>query len=89
MSNLYFVSPILLQVVKEAETTAEAMAVCPFDTVVYTLAPLIRTSPYPTDLGAIKMLTKLIEANPEQITDDHLKQIMPGILKVRRTCSNK
>ncbi|XP_076259091.1 CLIP-associating protein isoform X6 [Rhynchophorus ferrugineus] len=69
------------EVVKEAETTAAAMAVCPFDTVVYTLAPLIRTSPYPEDLGAIKMLTKLIEANPNQITDEHLQQIMPGILK--------
>ncbi|XP_030763283.1 CLIP-associating protein 1-A isoform X3 [Sitophilus oryzae] len=69
------------EVVKEAETTAAAMAVCPFDTVVYTLAPLIRTSPYPEDLGAIKMLTKLIEANPQQITDDHLLQVMPGILK--------
>ncbi|CAH1123842.1 unnamed protein product [Ceutorhynchus assimilis] len=69
------------EVVKEAETTAAAMAVCPFDTVAYTLAPLIRTSPYPEDLGAIKMLTKLVEANPDQITDDHLRQIMPGILK--------
>ncbi|XP_048523501.1 CLIP-associating protein 1-A isoform X3 [Dendroctonus ponderosae] len=71
------------EVIKEAETTAAAMARCvsPFDTVVYTLAPLIRTSPYPEDLGALKMLTKLVEANPEQITDQHLKEIMPGILK--------
>ncbi|XP_060519972.1 CLIP-associating protein isoform X2 [Cylas formicarius] len=69
------------EVVKEAEATASAMAVCPFDTVVNILAPLIRTSPYPQDLGAIKMLTKLVEANPHQITDEHLHQIMPGILK--------
>lgn len=76
--------------IKEAETTAAAMARCvsPFDTVVYTLAPLIRTSPYPEDLGALKMLTKLVEANPQQITDQHLKEIMPGILKVLRLLQN-
>ncbi|ENN80032.1 hypothetical protein YQE_03509, partial [Dendroctonus ponderosae] len=79
------------EVIKEAETTAAAMARCvsPFDTVVYTLAPLIRTSPYPEDLGALKMLTKLVEANPEQITDQHLKEIMPGILKVSRVHINR
>ncbi|KAG5871175.1 hypothetical protein JTB14_007902 [Gonioctena quinquepunctata] len=69
------------EVMKEAEATAAAMIVCPFETVVSTLAPLIRTSPYPALLGAIKMLTKLIEANPAQITDDHLGKIMPGLIK--------
>ncbi|XP_074035924.1 CLIP-associating protein isoform X2 [Leptinotarsa decemlineata] len=69
------------EVMKEAEATAAAMIVCPFETVVSTLAPLIRTSPYPGLLGAIKMLTKLIEANPAEVTDDHLGKIMPGLIK--------
>lgn len=28
------------------------------------------------------MLTKMIEANPKDVTDEHLKQIMPGLIKV-------
>ncbi|XP_050313911.1 CLIP-associating protein 1-A isoform X2 [Anthonomus grandis grandis] len=69
------------EVIREAEATAASMVVCPFDTIVSTLGPLIRTSPYPEDLGAIKMLTKLVEANPDEITDKHLEHIMPGIIK--------
>ncbi|CAG9813465.1 unnamed protein product [Phaedon cochleariae] len=68
------------EVMKEAEATAAAMVVCPFETVVATLAPFIRTSPYPALLGAIKMLTKLIEANPNEVTDDHLTKIMTGLV---------
>jgi hypothetical protein len=73
-----------VQVVKMAESTAAAMSVCPFNTIVTTLAPLIQTSPYPPVLGAIKMLTKLIETNPDDVTDEHLSMIMPGLIKVRR-----
>ncbi|XP_063908191.1 CLIP-associating protein isoform X3 [Zophobas morio] len=69
------------EVVKMAEATAAAMSVCPFHTIVTTLAPLIQTSPYPPVLGAIKMLTKLIETNPTDVTDEHLSMIMPGLIK--------
>ncbi|KAL1513059.1 hypothetical protein ABEB36_002537 [Hypothenemus hampei] len=71
------------EVVRAAEATAAAMAKCAsiVDSFIFTLAPLIQTSPFPQNLGGIKMLTKLIEASPEQITKDHLKQIMPGILR--------
>lgn len=72
----------LLQVVKEAEATAAAMGVCPFNTIISILAPLIRTNPYPFVLGAIKMLTKMIETNPSEVTDEHLAQIMPGLIVV-------
>lgn len=65
-----------------AEQTAAAMSVCPFNSIVITLGPLIQTSPYPPLLGAIKMLTKLIETNPIEVTDDHLALIMPGLIKV-------
>nr|CAH7724241.1 unnamed protein product [Callosobruchus chinensis] len=70
-----------VMVVKEAEETASAMSVGPFATLVEILAPQIRTFSYPQLLGAIKMLTKLIECNPKEVTDEHLKQIMPGLIK--------
>ncbi|CAH1111377.1 unnamed protein product [Psylliodes chrysocephalus] len=69
------------EVVKEAELTAAAMTVCPFEAIVATVAPMISTSPYPALLGAIKMLTKLIEAHPDKITEEHLIKIMPGLIK--------
>ncbi|XP_015837159.1 CLIP-associating protein isoform X2 [Tribolium castaneum] len=69
------------EVLKAAEQTAAAMVVCPFNTTVMTLASWIQTSEYPPILGAIKMLTKLIEANAEDVTDEHLGQIMPGLIK--------
>ncbi|KAK9875379.1 hypothetical protein WA026_007774 [Henosepilachna vigintioctopunctata] len=69
------------EVIKMAETTAAAMSVCPFSTIVSTLAPIILTSPYPSLLGAIKMLTKLVEANPHEVKDEYLQQIMPGLIK--------
>ncbi|XP_045460920.1 CLIP-associating protein isoform X3 [Harmonia axyridis] len=69
------------EVVKMAEITAAAMSVCPFNVVVSTLAPIILTSPYPSVLGAIKMLTKLVESNPHELKDEYLEQIMPGLIK--------
>lgn len=73
--------------IKEAEATAAVMvncSACSADTIICTLAPLVQTSPYPENLGAIKMLTKIVEASPQKITDEHLKQIMVGVLKVRK-----
>lgn len=58
------------------------MCVFPFNTVVNVLIPFIQTSPYPMIHGAIKMLTKLVEIHPEEVTDDHLLNIMPGLVKV-------
>lgn len=73
------------KVIKEAETTAAAMNVFPFDKAVDTLAPLIRTSQYHL-MGAIKMLMKLVEAHPKEVTEDHLNAIMPGLIKVVSFC---
>lgn len=66
-----------------AETTAASMSVFPFNTVVNVLSPLIQTSTYPTILGAIKMLTKLIEMQPTEVIEDHLLNIVPGLIQVR------
>lgn len=59
------------------------MRLFPFNTAVETLAPLIRTSQYPYLLGAIKMLTALIDAHSQEVGQEHLQQIMPGLIKVR------
>lgn len=72
---------------KEAETTAASMCVFPFNTAIVTLAPLISTSQYPYLLGAIKMLTKLIEAHPTEVMDEHLMAVMPGLIKVSKFLS--
>ncbi|XP_025829154.1 CLIP-associating protein isoform X2 [Agrilus planipennis] len=69
------------EVVKMAETAAASMNVFPFNTVVNVLSPLIQTGIGPTLTGAIKMLTKLVETNPDQVTDEHLEKIMPGLIK--------
>ncbi|XP_071053520.1 CLIP-associating protein isoform X4 [Onthophagus taurus] len=69
------------EVSKEAEVTAAAMSVFPFNLVVGVLTPLIQTSTYPKLQGAIKMLIKLIETHGNEITDEHLLQIMPGLVK--------
>lgn len=61
------------------------MNVFPFDKAIDTLAPLIRTSQCHL-LGAIKMLTKLVEAHPKEISVDHLNAIMPGLIKVVSFC---
>lgn len=65
-----------------AEQTVAAMSVFPFHTVLNVLITLIQTRPYPILQGAIKMLTKLVEMHPDEVTDDHLSSIMPGLIKV-------
>ncbi|XP_031328724.1 CLIP-associating protein-like isoform X4 [Photinus pyralis] len=69
------------EVVKAAELTAAAMSVFPFNAIISVLSPLIHTSACPTIQGAIKMLTKLIEVHPLEVTDDHLGSVMPGLIK--------
>ncbi|KAF5301656.1 hypothetical protein FQA39_LY10703 [Lamprigera yunnana] len=69
------------EVVKAAEYTAAAMIAFPFNAVISVLSPVIHTSSCPTIQGAIKMLTKLIEVHPLEVTDDHLASVMPGLIK--------
>lgn len=68
--------------VRNAESCAAAMAVCPFDLIVKVLHPIVKTEPYPKNQAAIKMLTKLIEYHSNEITDKHLEVIMPGLIQV-------
>lgn len=69
-----------------AEQTAAAMSVFPFYSVVNVLSPLIQTSNSPITQGAIKMLTKLIDVHPDEVSDEHLAVIMPGLIKVTFFC---
>ncbi|CAG9860441.1 unnamed protein product [Phyllotreta striolata] len=69
------------EVVKEAELTAAAMVEGPFNSIIAIVAPMISTSSYPVLLGAIKMMTKIIEAHPTSVTEEHLSKIMPGLIK--------
>ncbi|XP_065166997.1 CLIP-associating protein isoform X3 [Atheta coriaria] len=64
-----------------AELTTTAMSVFPFHTVVNTLSPLVQTSSYPRIDGAMKMITRLIDQHPNELTDDHLTSLMPGLIK--------
>lgn len=72
----------MFKVVKMAEKTVAAMSIFPFHTVLNVLITLIQTHPYPLLQGAIKMLNKFIEMHPDEVTDDHLNSIMPGLIKV-------
>lgn len=75
--------------VKAAEKTVAAMAVFPFSTVLNVLAPLLQTSQYPSLQATIKMVTKMVEVHPNEVTDDHLASIMPGLIKVSEVWSSK
>lgn len=57
-------------------------SVFPFHSVLNILVPLIQTGLYPSLQGVIKTLTKIIEFHPDEVTDDDLKNIMPGLIKV-------
>lgn len=60
------------------------MTTCPFDTVVGVLKPLITTSEFPLNQAGIKMMTKLVEQHSNEITDEHLQEIMPILIQVCR-----
>lgn len=69
------------EVVRCAEQCAASMTTCPFDTVVGVLKPLITTSEFPLNQAGIKMMTKLVEQHSNEITDEHLQEIMPILIQ--------
>lgn len=71
---------------KEVSRAAEicsaiAANVLPPEQCFRTLKPLIMTGEYPMNQAAIKMLTKLVEQQPKNITAHLLPEIMPPLLK--------
>lgn len=66
---------------KAAEETAKAMSIVPFHRVINVLMALINTRDN-SPIASIKMLTKLVEAHADEVTDGHLKEIMPILIKV-------
>ncbi|XP_077994040.1 CLIP-associating protein 1-like isoform X9 [Glandiceps talaboti] len=63
------------------ETTATLANSIPPETCVRVLCPLIQTADFPVNLGAIKMLTKVVELFPKAEMHDMLPEIIPGLLK--------
>lgn len=68
--------------VKTAEQTAAAMVIFPLDKMINALAPSIQTGLHPIQ-GSLKMLTILFEVHPDPISEQHLSQLMPSLIKVR------
>ena len=54
----------------------------PAELVVRVLNPIIKTGDFPVNQAAIKMLTKLVEKQSGAVVEQHLAEIMPGLLKV-------
>ena len=71
---------------RAAEACAASMAmVLPPDIVIRVLNPIIKTGDFPVNQAAIKMLTKLADHEPAQdVIVQHLAEIMPGLLKVKK-----
>ncbi|KAK7791577.1 hypothetical protein R5R35_007384 [Gryllus longicercus] len=61
--------------------SASVGAVLPPDTVIRVLNPLITTGEFPVNLGAIKMLMKVVEARPKDLLEPHLDAVMPALIK--------
>jgi len=69
-------------VVRAAESCAATMASSlPAELVVRVLNPIIKTGDFPVNQAAIKMLTKLVEKQSGAVVEQHLAEIMPGLLK--------
>lgn len=73
----------MCQVLRSAEqcTNTIATTLDP-DMVIRILAPVITTADYPMNLGAVKMLTRLVEARGKDPVHRYLPDLMPGLVQV-------
>ncbi|XP_070536536.1 CLIP-associating protein 1-B-like isoform X12 [Ptychodera flava] len=70
------------EVIRAAEETTATLAnSIPPETCVRVLCPLIQTADFPVNLGAIKMLTKVVELFPKADLNEMLPEMIPGLLK--------
>lgn len=75
-------SDVNKEVARHAEMCVSAIAnILQSDLVIKVLSPLIRTGGFPMNLAAIKTLTKVIEAKPQEDIITFLPSIMPGLLE--------
>ncbi|CAL7941323.1 unnamed protein product [Xylocopa violacea] len=71
-------SPVLWMAEKCAATIA--MVLQP-EQVIHLVSTIITTEPYPVNMGAIKMLHKVVEHWGRDAIEPHLSKVMPGLIK--------
>ncbi|XP_017761576.1 PREDICTED: CLIP-associating protein 1-A isoform X6 [Eufriesea mexicana] len=71
-------SPVLWMAEKCAATIA--MVLKP-EQVIHLVSTIITTEPYPLNMGAIKMLHKVVEHWGRDAIEPHLSKVMPGLIK--------
>ncbi|XP_071869671.1 CLIP-associating protein isoform X4 [Bombus fervidus] len=71
-------SPVLWMAEKCAATIA--MILKP-EQVIHLVSTIITTEPYPLNMGAIKMLHKVVEHWGRDAIEPHLSKVMPGLIK--------
>lgn len=71
------------QVLRIAEKCAATLAtVLPPDQIINLASSLSSTEVYPRNMGAIKMLQKVVEHHGREVIEPYLDQVMPNLIKV-------
>jgi len=52
--------------------------------IIHLVSTIIATESYPLNMGAIKMLHKVVEHWGRDAIEPHLATVMPGLIKVRK-----
>lgn len=52
--------------------------------IIHLVSTIIATETYPLNMGAIKMLHKVVEHWGRDAIEPHLAKVMPGLIKVKR-----
>jgi len=52
--------------------------------IIHLVSTIIATESYPLNMGAIKMLHKVVEHWGREAIEPHLAKVMPGLIKVRK-----
>jgi len=56
--------------------------------IIHLVSTIIATESYPLNMGAIKMLHKVVEHWGRDAIEPHLAKVMPGLIKVNKTCTS-
>ena len=73
-----------------AEKCAATVAVIlPPEQTIQFASSMMTTEPFPQNMGAIKMLNKVVEHYGREAIEPHLSKVMPGLLMViiKKKCS--
>lgn len=71
------------QVLRVAEKCAAALAtVLPPDHIIRLVSSIMYTEPYPQNMGAVKMLHRVVEHWGKDVIEPHLDNVMPRLIEV-------